>query len=324
MNWDIPKLKKLNLQQFSNIERSNFYWDIKKNPLQLFLASLLNLNIFTGKLSLKCNILKIDSGSRIYSWNKSRIVNSSTRYYLNKMIKLLAFLSSQSWACWFNFSNILQWCWHHMGGDAQIPGYRHSSLSKPHVYSNFGTTNRESFSRSFSPRPCIDYEYFLVLRNYSNPLWCMPNYTLNTRKKVIKITIKANNAFNRRSLSSMAWPMFSPIEFSFLFSGSGMAQAGMQTSYACQGDKLDLVCPQGTVIRVMRANYGRFSVGICNEHGITDWSVNCMAPRSLRILQDRYNDGQDGFDDVPRVPQTKYDDGEICVCVDYHLIANCC
>ena len=106
----------------------------------------------------------------------------------------------------------------------------------------------------------------------------------------------------------------------FLVSGSGLAQAGMQTSYACQGDKLDLVCPQGTVIRVMRANYGRFSVGICNEHGITDWSVNCMAPRSLRILQDRYEDGDDTG---PRVPQTKYD-GEICVCVDYHLIANCC
>ena len=87
----------------------------------------------------------------------------------------------------------------------------------------------------------------------------------------------------------------------FLVSGSGLAQAGMQTSYACQGDKLDLVCPQGTVIRVMRANYGRFSVGICNEHGITDWSVNCMAPRSLRILQDRYED-DDGFDTM--VPES--------------------
>ena len=68
---------------------------------------------------------------------------------------------------------------------------------------------------------------------------------------------------------------------------AGAAQ-DMKTSYACQGDRLDLQCPQGTVIKVMRANYGRFSVGICNEHGITDWSVNCMAPRSLRILQDRY------------------------------------
>ena len=37
----------------------------------------------------------------------------------------------------------------------------------------------------------------------------------------------------------------------------------------------------------MRANYGRFSLTICNTEGVTDWSVNCMAPRSLRIVQDR-------------------------------------
>merc|ERR1719400_2398147 len=75
-------------------------------------------------------------------------------------------------------------------------------------------------------------------------------------------------------------------------SGAGLSRT-MKTSYACQGDKLELVCPKGTVIKVMRANYGRFSVGICNEHGITDWSVNCMAPRSLRILQDRCNNARD-------------------------------
>lgn len=63
----------------------------------------------------------------------------------------------------------------------------------------------------------------------------------------------------------------------------------MKTSYACQGSKLNLSCPSGFVIKIMRANYGRFSVAICNEEGITDWSVNCMAPRSLRILQDRCN-----------------------------------
>jgi len=63
----------------------------------------------------------------------------------------------------------------------------------------------------------------------------------------------------------------------------------MKTSYACQGSKLNLSCPSGFVIKIMRANYGRFSVAICNEAGTTDWSVNCMAPRSLRILQDRCN-----------------------------------
>ena len=75
---------------------------------------------------------------------------------------------------------------------------------------------------------------------------------------------------------------------SFSVSGGRVDPSSMKTSYACQGDTLNLTCPSGHVIKIMRANYGRFSVGICNEHGITDWSVNCMAPRSLRILQDRY------------------------------------
>ena len=72
-----------------------------------------------------------------------------------------------------------------------------------------------------------------------------------------------------------------------IYYSAGAAGRPMKTSYACQGDRLELQCPLGSVIKVMRANYGRFSVGICNRHGITDWSVNCMAPRSLRILQDR-------------------------------------
>merc|ERR1740124_18141 len=63
----------------------------------------------------------------------------------------------------------------------------------------------------------------------------------------------------------------------------------MKASYACQGSKLNLSCPSGFVIKIMRANCGRFSVAICNEEGITDWSVNCITPRSLRILQDRCN-----------------------------------
>ena len=62
----------------------------------------------------------------------------------------------------------------------------------------------------------------------------------------------------------------------------------MKTVYACQGSQLALACPPDHQIRVMRANYGRFSVAICNDKGITDWSVNCMAPRSLRIMQDRW------------------------------------
>ena len=65
----------------------------------------------------------------------------------------------------------------------------------------------------------------------------------------------------------------------------------MKTVYACESSSLELSCPLGTVIRVMRANYGRFSVAICNDAGVTDWSVNCMAPRSLRLMQDRWGGG---------------------------------
>ena len=161
----------------------------------------------------------------------------------------------------------------------------------------------------------------------------MPNYSWCTRKNLIKITIKANNAFNQRSSSRIEWKhkdqfLFSP-KWSWKFKITVVVfvavEAGglnkMKTSYACQGDTLDLTCPSGTVIKIMRANYGRFSVGICNEHGITDWSVNCMAPRSLRILQDRF---VPKIENISKPTETwwKYE-GNLFV-VDYHIIANCC
>ena len=42
------------------------------------------------------------------------------------------------------------------------------------------------------------------------------------------------------------------------------------------------------MIRVIRANYGRFSIAICNRHGYTDWSVNCAARGTTRTLRKRY------------------------------------
>ena len=40
-------------------------------------------------------------------------------------------------------------------------------------------------------------------------------------------------------------------------------------------------------IRVVRANFGRFSIAICNRHGMTDWNVNCFAPQTTQTLQER-------------------------------------
>ena len=40
-------------------------------------------------------------------------------------------------------------------------------------------------------------------------------------------------------------------------------------------------------IEVVRGNFGRFSIAICNRHGHTDWSVNCFAPETTNVLKQR-------------------------------------
>uniref|UniRef100_A0A1I8QC19 Latrophilin Cirl n=1 Tax=Stomoxys calcitrans TaxID=35570 RepID=A0A1I8QC19_STOCA len=60
-----------------------------------------------------------------------------------------------------------------------------------------------------------------------------------------------------------------------------------QTAYACEGKKLTIECETGDLINLIRANYGRFSITICNDHGNMEWSVNCMFPKSLTVLNSR-------------------------------------
>ncbi|KAM8713113.1 hypothetical protein ACLKA7_013431 [Drosophila subpalustris] len=60
-----------------------------------------------------------------------------------------------------------------------------------------------------------------------------------------------------------------------------------QTAYACEGKKLTIECEPGDLINLIRANYGRFSITICNDHGNVEWSVNCMFPKSLTVLNSR-------------------------------------
>ncbi|XP_076048688.1 latrophilin Cirl-like isoform X6 [Oratosquilla oratoria] len=65
-----------------------------------------------------------------------------------------------------------------------------------------------------------------------------------------------------------------------------------RTAYACEGSTLNMECDPGHVINLIRANYGRFSITICNEHGNTEWSVNCMSTRSHRVLHDKCSQRQ--------------------------------
>ncbi|GFU05574.1 latrophilin Cirl [Nephila pilipes] len=62
--------------------------------------------------------------------------------------------------------------------------------------------------------------------------------------------------------------------------------AGYRTTYACEGKTLNIICDEG-IIHLIRANYGRFSISICNDHGNLDWRVNCMSHHSFLIMQDR-------------------------------------
>ncbi|CAG2104110.1 unnamed protein product [Medioppia subpectinata] len=59
-----------------------------------------------------------------------------------------------------------------------------------------------------------------------------------------------------------------------------------RTLYACEGSSLEIVCEEGTHINLIRANFGRFSISVCNDNGNVDWSVDCMSHRSFRVMQE--------------------------------------
>ncbi|XP_018565685.1 latrophilin Cirl isoform X4 [Anoplophora glabripennis] len=98
-----------------------------------------------------------------------------------------------------------------------------------------------------------------------------------------------------RGDGAMAWhgkfrPGLLLLLFSFVVISEATAKAleyRYETAYACEGKILKIECKDGELIKLIRANYGRFSITICNDHGNTDWSVNCMSPKSLRVLHGR-------------------------------------
>ena len=59
------------------------------------------------------------------------------------------------------------------------------------------------------------------------------------------------------------------------------------TAYACEDSRLNISCGTDLYLDIIRANYGRFSITICNDHGNTDWKVDCQAGRTLRAMQAR-------------------------------------
>ncbi|XP_062578601.1 adhesion G protein-coupled receptor L2-like [Saccostrea cucullata] len=61
------------------------------------------------------------------------------------------------------------------------------------------------------------------------------------------------------------------------------------SALVCENSLLTLDCEKKKgVIRISRANYGRFSLGTCNNLGATnEWNVRCIHPESKRIVAER-------------------------------------
>jgi len=58
------------------------------------------------------------------------------------------------------------------------------------------------------------------------------------------------------------------------------------TTYACEGSQLTINCDQaGSEINVIRSNFGRFSISICNSQGVLDWSVNCFSKNTVELIR---------------------------------------
>ena len=79
---------------------------------------------------------------------------------------------------------------------------------------------------------------------------------------------------------------------SIFISGEALARTKRNperlTAYACENSRLNISCASGQYLDIIRANYGRFSITICNDHGNTEWKVDCQAGRTLRAMQARW------------------------------------
>ena len=73
-------------------------------------------------------------------------------------------------------------------------------------------------------------------------------------------------------------------------SPNGTDADGLKTSVACEGQWLRIGCGGGGFrLEVVRANFGRFSIAVCNPAGDTHYAVNCQSSSktTLRTLLDR-------------------------------------
>lgn len=62
-----------------------------------------------------------------------------------------------------------------------------------------------------------------------------------------------------------------------------------RTGYACEGSSLTIQCDEPNYINLIRANFGRFSITICNQKGNLEWSVNCGSSEASTTIKRNCN-----------------------------------
>ena len=62
----------------------------------------------------------------------------------------------------------------------------------------------------------------------------------------------------------------------------------MRTALICDNHILNINCSFGSILSIARANYGRFSIGVCNDEAKEDIDTDCETMKeTTEILRNR-------------------------------------
>lgn len=76
---------------------------------------------------------------------------------------------------------------------------------------------------------------------------------------------------------------------SYLFVHAAQYNQGEELkAFTCEGSTLSISCLHKGLIRIVRANYGRFTITQCNFYAQTEgWDMQCHSPNSDIVVRQR-------------------------------------
>ena len=63
-----------------------------------------------------------------------------------------------------------------------------------------------------------------------------------------------------------------------------LQMSSVKTKFGCENTTISLTCPVGSYVSIVRANYGRFSISLCNLQAVTDIETNCSTEDNATAL----------------------------------------